>query len=329
MWTRPRSSRCVLAVLLTLLCRPALGDDDGLDPYRDRFRLGMDRYKAGALGEAIRVWGALYEELGPHRGYRLAFDLGRAHDANGEATRAAERYTSFLDEVTKRRQGGEAIEPLVVHEEEQARDRIRDLNHTHGRIHVMPGPGSELTQIDDSDPRLGAFIAYVAPGAHVVTFSVGRPASEKVEITVGADELVDAHPAPPPPEPPRTAPEVPTAPLVPTVRETTRPFPAVLLFTAAGVSAASIAAPAAAYAHAYSQYDVYRATAQSRAQLQGAYLTARSTAYALLALPIGLGVATTGLTVWYFAKTGKRDVPVSLAAAALPGGGVASVSGSF
>ena len=324
---RRRSSQAFVALTIALASsHPAFADDDGLEPYRDRFRLGMEKYKAGAMGEAIRVWGAIYEELGPHRGYRLAFDLGRAHDANGEATRAAERYTSFLDEVTRRRAALEPIEPLVEREEAQAADRLRELNRTHGRIQVSPGPGGELTQVDDADPRLGAFTAYVAPGAHVVVFRAGRTEAEKVDVTVGADELVTAAPSTPPvvavPPPVERS-------FVPTVRERKPPFSPVLIYTAAGVTVASILAPALGYSRANTLYDRYQGLSNITPQEASASNTARTTAYALLALPIGFGAITTGLTVWYFTGGKQRDVPASLAVGMVPGGGVATVRGVF
>lgn len=137
---RAAARRAVLVASLlgavALIASPARADDDPLASYRDRFRLGMDRYRAGAMAEAIRVWGAIYEEIGPKSGYRLSFNLGRAYDTNGEATRAVERYRGFLDEVDARRTAGEPIEPLVEHEKHDAEERITALNANHGRIEI-------------------------------------------------------------------------------------------------------------------------------------------------------------------------------------------------
>jgi hypothetical protein len=156
----------------------------------------MDRYKAGAMAEAIRVWNGIYEEIGPKRGYRLSFDLARAYDTNGEATRAAERYRSFLDEVLARRSANESIAPLVEHEVGDADERLSVLNREHGRIEITARADATLTQIDDADPRLGAFTAYVAPGKHVVTFGPGRDNAAKVDVSVVAGELVVAQTPP-------------------------------------------------------------------------------------------------------------------------------------
>ena len=51
-----------------------------------------------------------------------------------------------------------------------------------------------LEQVDDTDPRLGAFTAYVAPGKHVVTFGPGHADAEPGEVVVAAGEIVVARP---------------------------------------------------------------------------------------------------------------------------------------
>ena len=67
-----------------------------MEQYRERFKQGMDRYKAGAPAEAIGYWEPIYRELGEQKGYRLAYNLGVAYAELGDATRAAERLESFL-----------------------------------------------------------------------------------------------------------------------------------------------------------------------------------------------------------------------------------------
>ncbi len=52
-------------------------ESDTLDPLRERFRAGMERYRAGAFAEAIVIWTAIYGELG-EKGYRLAFYIAEA-----------------------------------------------------------------------------------------------------------------------------------------------------------------------------------------------------------------------------------------------------------
>ncbi len=309
---------------------PARADDDALAPYRDRFRLGMEKYKAGGIAEAIRVWRGVYEEIGPKRGYRLSFNLARAYDQEGEATRAAERYQSFLDEATARAAQGEAVEAIVERETHEADDRLAALKREHGRIEVVAAATAVLAQVDDRDPRLGGFTAYVAPGKHVVTFGPGQSSAERLEVDVGLGELVVAKPKPV--APPLALPDAtPFGP--PTRRVTQHPFSPVVLYVGVVATAASVVAPAVAYSHAHSLYDTFNSPSSTpsakiaaASQYNGG---ARTLAYGLDALPIGLAVLTGGLTTWYFADAHDKEVPVSVSFGPAPGGATFTATGSF
>jgi len=303
----------------------AWGDDDALGPYRDRFRLGMEKYKAGALAEAVRVWSAVYEEIGPKRGYRLSFDLARAYDSNGEATRAAERYRSFLDEVDARTKANELIPGIVAREAADAASRMDALNREHGRIAIAATADAVVAQVDDADPRLGAFTAYVAPGTHVVTFGPGRDDAEKIEVTVAAGEIVVARSTRPPT--PRAVP--PVDPIF--TKRVTHPFSSTVLYASAVATAVSVIAPVLAYEHAYSLIDTNNsttATAAAKTSAVNAYNGgARTFAYGMLAVPITLGTVTGVLTTWYFAGTKEHEVAASVGFAS--GGASGFVSGRF
>jgi hypothetical protein len=332
---QPNLFRTVLAGLLlaSVFAGSTADADDALEPYRDRFRQGMEKYKAGALAEAIRAWSAIYEEIGPQRGYRLSFNLARAYEANFETSRAAERYQSFLDEVTARKAANEAMDPIVEREEIEAQKRLVELNATNGRIRILPGSLSVLARIDSADPRLGTFVSYVAPGNHVVVFAPGSTDEERHDVTVQAGEVVDvaptvhSEPAVPSPAPPPVARTG-----VDKARrlEMEHPFSPVVLYVAIGVSAASIVVPVLTYGHAYSLIDTHNAMSTSlseRMTIELEYPAARTAAYATLSLPIVLGAATAGLVAFYFGKSKEREVEVS--ATPLPGGFMTGLSGEF
>jgi hypothetical protein len=126
-------------VVLALLAMPASGAlaaapapeaataQSALAKYRERFKLGMDRYKAGAVAEAVEYWEPIYGDLGPTEGYRLAYNLGLAYAELGDTARAAARLRSFLGEIDARRTRGERLEPLVMKEEGDARTRLTGL----------------------------------------------------------------------------------------------------------------------------------------------------------------------------------------------------------
>ncbi len=312
---RTRQRGLVAFTVAVALARTTLAraDEVDLSMYRDRFRLGMDRYKSGEVAEAIRVWSAIYEELGTKRGYRLAFDLARAYDSNGEATRAAERYRSFLEEAAARRTAGEKLESLVEREVQDADERMRELNRTHGRIQIDAHEDATLAQVDDTDPRLGTFTAYVAPGRHVVTFGPGKEDAEKVEVVVAAGELVLTRGSR------RPGPVTPAASLLTldplTKRVTKHPFSPVWLYAGIAATAGSVLAPVIAYDRAASIYNTYSSLTALPTQKNNAaatYPAARTLAYGMLALPISVGVVTGGLTTWYFAGAHEQTVVISL-----------------
>jgi hypothetical protein len=334
-----------LALLLLLaslaLARVARADDDPLAPYRERFRAGMERYKSGSVSEAIQYWEPIYREIGPAKGYRLSFDLARAYDAIGESTRAAERYESFLDELTSRRSAGDKLDPVLGREEEEARSRLGDLQITKGRIGVKPGGRPILAQIDLAEPRLGSFVAYVAPGTHVVTFGAGSADAEKHEIVVKAGELVEVAPNPAPPPPPpspppapaaSSKPETPAAPPPVAATGTVHPFSPAFVYVAGGAAAVSVVVPIVTYSYAWSIVQSYRTApdTSSKNSAVSQYAGAKTTAYATLAIPIGLAAVTAGLAAWYFVATRQRDTTsVHVGVAPIPGGASAGVSARF
>jgi hypothetical protein len=219
MWTRRPSDVVVPALLATYVAcfavparealaapPPATTMDDPIAQFRERFKQGMDRYKAGAPAEAIGYWEPIYRELGEQKGYRLAYDLGIAYEELGDATRAADRLQSFLAEVDARRGRSETLAAIVAKEEGDARQRMADLVATKGRISVQAGTPPAAAQVDAGEPRLAGFVAWVTPGDHAVTFAPGTPQQETKSVTVHAGEKVDVTPSPPAPPPPTTAP---------------------------------------------------------------------------------------------------------------------------
>jgi hypothetical protein len=334
---RRRFERLAAMGLACLAVGSSASASDDLEPYRHRFRQGMEKYKAGAIAEAIRAWSAIYDELGPKRGYRLSFDLARAYEASSETSRAAERYQSFLDEVAARRAASETLDPIVEREEEESERRMAELKLESGRIRILPGTPSAVTRIDSADPRLGGFVSYVVPGDHVVVFAPGSAAEERREVRVEAGEMVDVsptarpEPSPTPPAPPAlvplvTRPEPDKASRI----ETQRPFSPVVIYVAVGISGASVLVPILAYAHAYSLIDTHNAgtTANSeRRVIEAEYPGARVEAYATLAASITLAAATGALVAYYFGGSKEREVQVG--AALLPGRVAADVSVAF
>jgi hypothetical protein len=312
---------------------PATLPDDPFASYREQFKLGMERYRAGALAEAIGFWEPIYRELGDSKGYRLAFDLGVAYQQLGDATHAAERLQAFLTEVEARRSRGNTLESIVEREEVDARARVETLIATKGRIHVEAVSTPRSARLDASEPRLAGFVAWVTPGEHHVTFAVGTPEQETKTVVVRAGELIEVAPTPPAsplPSPGPVGVYPPPATRTPVLirREIRHPFVWPLMAVTGGVAAAMAIVAAPLEDHAWQLYDRYRVQPPDPVH-QDDFRNARTSAYAAVAGAIGFAAVTAGLVTWYFLGTAERDVIITPAAAPEHGGASLAVTGRF
>lgn len=318
---------------------PAAPNDDPLEAQRERFRAGLEKYRAGAFAEAILIWEPIYAELGPEKGYRLAFNLARAYEQFGNSTRAAESYEAYLQETSRRREAGETLEANVEKQEAEAKERLAQLVATQGRIRIA-GDRAVIVKIDGGAERLvprTGFVAYVTPNrGHTVTFDPGTKDEKNVPIRVGLGELIEL--APPAPTvtvtPPREV-TPPTPPLLET-REV-RPFSKTVLYFAAGVTVVSTVIPFILYTNALGIQDDYYASSSERdaalkrgdlkklgeasangSRLRDDYESARDATRATVAASAILGAATIGLTAYWLLGTKEQRVPIS--AGIVPGG---------
>jgi hypothetical protein len=280
-------------------------EDPEMQLYRERFKQGLDRYEANDVAGALSFWEPLYRDLGPSRGYRVGYNLARAYEVFGDATRAAERYESFLDEVKQRRAKSEPLDDVAIADEAKATARLDELAKTRGRIHVAPTSPPASVRIDQSEPRLAGFVAYVAPGAHDVVFAPGSPSERAMHVAVQAGQVVEvAQPEPAQ----RTI-------VTPTFRDTTRPpfSPVVLWVAGAATLLVGGGVTGGAYANAVASYDHYRAQASLSAPQVADYDSARTLAYASWAVPAALAITTAVLVVWYVTGMKHTKVPVTAA----------------
>jgi hypothetical protein len=320
MSTRTRFERALavaLAVAAVIPEQPARAQDaaqeeTGLSAYRERFKEGLDRYQEGDVAGALSFWEPLFRDLGPARGYRVGYNLARAYEVVGDATRAAERYESFLAEVAARQKGGEELGPLVAHDAIQARSRIDELSHTRGRIRIEGVTPPVSVGIDAEEPRLSGFVAYVSPGAHDVVFAPGTPAERHLRVEAPAGAIVDVTPPEPAPPRPLTIP-LPHKP-PPTVERVVHPLGVGWLWAAGAATLLGGALTAGAYANAVALHDRYAPPYPATQSDQSAYDGARSLAYASWAVPAVFAVTAAVLVGWYV--LGKKHVRVTTASAA-------------
>jgi hypothetical protein len=343
MWIR-RLSDLTLVACIVLASTEARGappsappfepDEDVLAVYRGQFKRGVERYKAGALAEAIGYWDPIYRELGEQHGYRLAYDLGLAYQESGDATHAAERLQAFLTEVDARRERGETLAPIVEKEEADARQRIASLTATTGRIHVGAVSAPRTARVDAREPRIAGFVAWVAPGEHTVTFAAGTPDAETKRVHVGPGEIVEVTPTPPPPPPPPPEPIIvrmpsPAPPPLVTRHQTRHPFPWPLIAVSGGAALATGIVAVPLYNNTGALYDRLAGEATIAQSDRDNYNRARTTAYSVAGGAIGLAALTAGLAAWYFLGTSEREVTLSPALAPVPGGVSLGAAGRF
>ncbi len=319
----PRLRALLAALLLTTplssLTRVARAADpetspapDPMEPLRERFRVGMEQYRAGRFADAILTWEQIHRELGPETGYRLSYNLGRAYDAAQDLTKAAEHYESYLAQVASRRARSEPLEPLVEKQEGAARERLAQLVATRGRIEVASGERPTVARVDNGEPRLAGFVAYVAPGSHAITFGTGA-ATSRTQVSVREGEIVVVSPpalAVAPPEEPRPA-RISVPPGDTRPREPPPPFSSTWLYVAGGVTLASAVLPVVGYANALSTKSDFQSTDDRAAKerLAADYDGERGFAYGSLAVTGGLAAITLGLgAAWLWWRPGAARV---------------------
>jgi hypothetical protein len=273
---------------------------DPLTPYRERFKLGMDRYKAGAIADAVATWEPIYRDIGPVGGYRLAYNLGVAYAELGDPTRAAERLRSFLDEVDTRRARGERLEARVMMEESDARTRIASLVPTKDRMPLEDaGPAPHPGDTVEAGPTPGPAALALTPAAGLGSAPVHAPAPALAAL--------------------------PSAPA--------HPFPAALLYASGGVTLAASVAAIALEANAnalrgrlVAEHD---ATGTISPQDRDTFSTTRTWSYAAVGVAIGGGAVTASLLTWYLLGTSRHEAPVVATVSAARTGGSLALSAPF
>jgi hypothetical protein len=318
-------------------------ENEALRSLRERFRAGKEKYDQRAFAEAIVIWSAIYKELGPEQGYRLALNLARAYDQFGDTPQAAELYQSYLDETDRRRNAGETIEPEVEKQEAEAKERLTALAETMGRIELhADGAVPVGVKIDDGAPRRSGIVVYVRPDkVHRITWRPGTEDEVQVKVRAPLGEVLvltapprKEHPARVPPPPVRYE----------TQRE--HPYSPVVMYVAGGITVLSAVLPILVYANAPSindrlislnevttasniKHDTATGTSSQAAATRARddYESARSTAYALVAVPAVLAATTAVLTAYWF--WGVKEQRVPLQGGLVPRGAVIGATRSF
>ncbi len=272
---------------------------------RRLFNAGLERYGEGDYRGALDIWEPIVARLGVKEGYRLVFNLARAHDKLGERARAASEYALYVEQVVARRDQQESFEEGVLRQERDARLRLGELEAQLVKVHVPRQEGLRVG-VAGADPRDTPFVVYLEPGTHRTRATAAGSAEplEPSELKGRAGETLELVFRPKvvqvvlPPLPKPRAPEP--------------PFGAGWLVVSGAVTGASVLFPAFTYAHALDVRDQFFAASESaQPKLREDYTGARTTAYVALGVTLTLAAVTTGLVVYWFAG---RKVPVTASA---------------
>jgi hypothetical protein len=289
MWTRRLSELVLVASVLTVAATARAQPGDAMAAYRERFRHGMDRYHARAFDEAIAEWEPIYAELGPEKGYRLAYDLGVAYAESGDATHAIDRLQAFLAEVDARRARNESIDPLVVKEEADARSRLATLEPEPPPRTPAPAPAPAFAPAPAPAP---AFAPAPAP-ALTPTPAPSPPTDAKPSFLPGAITVGGS------------------------------------LALASAVAAVPLEAHAQALHDQYVQAQGQSPSHTIPASERQAFSNARTFAYAAIGGAAGFGSVTAACAAWYFFAPAPREGGVAAMVGPEPRGASVLLSAAF
>ena len=265
-------------------------------PYRGRFQSGMERYTAGDAAGAVHWWEPIFTDVGIDKGYRVAFDLGRAYDKLGNVKLAAARYRTFLGVVDARRARGETIEPVVATEETEARARV-----------------AQIGDVGEPTPAPSPVAASPSP-----TPAPASAPEHAIAPPPAALPLPPPGPASPPPIPPPTAAE--------------HPFSSWVLVAGGALTVGAGVVCAVEYARALSTKSDFNAATNEPSAAQGAirdtYDGIRPVAYGALGATVGFAAVTGALATWYFAGAKEGSGP-HLSAAPTAHGAQLGISARF
>lgn len=273
---------------------------------RRLFGAGLERYGEGDYRGALDIWEPILARLGVKEGYRLVFNLARAHDKLGERARAATEYATYIEQVVVRRDQQENLEEGVLRQERDARLRLGELEAQLVKVHV-PKQGGLRVSVAGAEARDTPFVAYLEPGAYPTQATAPGNAEplEPSELKGRAGETLELVFRP------KVALVVPPLSRKPPAPEP--PFGAGWLVVSGAVTGASVLFPAFTYAHALDVRDQFFAASESaQPKLREDYTGARTTAYVALGVTLTLAAVTTGLVVYWFA--GRKAPAVARAA---------------
>jgi hypothetical protein len=164
------------AIFLTLLCGPALADDDTPEKAQARVLLtqGNSLFERGELKGALVDFRAAYA-LYPSP--KLLVNCAAAERELGDLAAAATDLHHYLDES-----GGGDDDPFLT---DRARGDLKLLARKLGRVAFSSWPAHSTIEVDG---KAGRDPTYVKPGAHHVKVRAPTGETSERDVDVGAGE---------------------------------------------------------------------------------------------------------------------------------------------
>lgn len=297
------------------------------DTEASAFRQGLDKFRDGDTKGAMEIWQGLLQTLGNECGWKVLFNLGRAHEKLGDPTRAIESYSAFVAAADK--QANPTGKELEVRK--AAVESVAALKAKYGAIHVAAPPkGVVWVRVGLSEPQPAGFTLYVAPGSHELELFARTPQSTKQTVHTFAGRVTEIQiPGGATSVAPVRADRVEQE-AQPTAEAGPRPFPTVLVVVGGGLTAVS----AGASVFLYTRQSAKRADAEafarsdpSYARLRDEHQDARTLYYVSLGVTGVFAVATTAVALGHV--FGGDDAPAHVQVDVRPGTASLGLSGKF
>ncbi len=250
------------------------------------FKQGLEAFDAGRHADAISPWSRLVEQGDANKVWRVLYNLGLAHEAQGQRARALERFEAFARAV------GEQPGSLPIEFEGRRQDAVERANRLRPEVamlRVLPSKNGErvAVRISGGKPRDAGFATYLEPGDYRLEMGEGTRMKSR-ELTLAKGELLtivaEQLPPPPPPPPPPYRP----------------PIPVEAVISSGAVTVASLGLPLGMYFRAQG----LRANAEAVLPEDPAYpaaleefSAARTAYFATWAVPAALGATTLALLI--------------------------------
>lgn len=150
---------------------------------------GLERYRANDFVAAIEIWTRLLTSVGHERGWKVLYNLGRAHESIGDVSAAVPAYEGFLARWEER---PPEIRQATQDARADAATRLASLKARYGALRVRAGSaGLVLVRLGTAEPRPAGFVVYLTPGAHEVELHAGTAAARKLSVVVQAGGLTE------------------------------------------------------------------------------------------------------------------------------------------